>query len=41
MLERSSVGAQPVGRHPLRCEALLAEQLAHELDGRRPVSPRR
>jgi hypothetical protein len=38
MLERSSVGAQPVDRHPLRCEALLAEQLAHELDGRRLVS---
>src|SRR5216684_6912522 len=38
MLEGSAVGAQLVGRHPRRREALLAEQLAHELDGRRPVS---
>ena len=38
MPEGSAVGAQLVGRHPLRREALLAEQLAHELDGRRPVS---
>src|ERR1700704_1835849 len=38
MLEGRAVGAQLVGRHPLRREALLAEQLAHELDGRRPVS---
>src|SRR4029077_18044564 len=34
MLEGSAVGAQLVGRHPRRREALLAEQL----DGRRPVS---
>jgi len=34
----SAVGAQLVGRHPRRREALFAEQLAHELDGRRPVS---
>src|ERR1700687_1691169 len=33
MLEGSAVGAQPVGCHPLWREALLAEQLAHELDG--------
>src|SRR5882672_7889919 len=38
MLEGSAVGAQLVGRHPGRREALLAEQLAHQLDGRRPVS---
>src|ERR1700737_2626275 len=38
MLEGSAVGAQLVGRHSRRREALLAEQLAHELDGRRPVS---
>src|SRR5437867_1402329 len=38
MPEGSAVGAQLVGRHPRRREALLAEQLAHELDGRRPVS---
>ena len=38
MLEGSAVGAQLVGRHPRRREALLAEQLAHQLDGRRPVS---
>src|SRR3984893_7863091 len=38
MLEGSAVGAQLVGRHPRRREALLAEQLAHELDGCRPVS---
>ena len=38
MLEGSAVGAQLVGRHPRRCEALFAEQLAHQLDGRRPVS---
>src|SRR5437867_4489520 len=38
MLKGSAVGAQLVGRHPRRREALLAEQLAHELDGRRPVS---
>src|SRR4029077_20428231 len=34
----SAVGAQLVGRHPRRREALLAQQLAHQLDGRRPVS---
>src|ERR1700720_1805037 len=39
MLEGSAVGAQPVSRHFFRREALLAEQLAHELDGCRPVSP--
>src|SRR5271169_2929743 len=33
MLEGSAVRAQLVGRHRLRREALLAEQLAHELDG--------
>jgi hypothetical protein len=33
MLEGGGVGTQPVSRHPLRHEALLAEQLAHELDG--------
>src|SRR6266481_2185490 len=38
MSEGSAVGAQLVGRHPLRSEALFAEQLAHQLDGRRPVS---
>src|SRR5258708_6582568 len=38
MLEGSAVGAQLVGRHPRRRESLLAEQLAHQLDGRRPVS---
>src|SRR5260370_952444 len=36
--EGSAVGAQLVGRHPGRREALFAEQLAHQLDGRRPVS---
>src|SRR6266436_6637292 len=36
--EGSAVGAQLVGRHPRRSEALFAEQLAHQLDGRRPVS---
>ena len=38
MPEGSAVGAQLVGRHPRRREALFAEQLAHQLDGRRPVS---
>src|ERR1700732_5511514 len=38
MLEGSAVGAQLVGRHPCRREALFAEQLAHQLDGRRSVS---
>src|SRR5881392_3560225 len=33
MLEGSAVRAQLVSRHRLRREALLAEQLAHELDG--------
>src|SRR5437764_3736678 len=33
MLEGSAVRAQLVSRHRLRCEALLAEQLAYELDG--------
>jgi hypothetical protein len=32
MLEGGGVGTQLVSRHPLRREALLAEQLAHELD---------
>jgi hypothetical protein len=36
--EGSVVGAQLVGRHPRRREALFAEQLAHQLDRRRPVS---
>ena len=38
MPEGSAVRAQLVGRHPRRREALFAEQLAHQLDGRRPVS---
>ena len=38
MAEGSAVGAQLVGRHLGRREALFAEQLAHQLDGRRPVS---
>ena len=38
MPEGSAVGAQLVGRHPGRREALFAEQLAHQLDGRRPVA---
>ena len=38
MPEGSAVGAQLVGRHPPRREALFAEQLAHQLDGRRPVA---
>src|SRR5438552_13348819 len=38
MPEGSAVGAQLVGCHPRRRETLLAEQLAHQLDGRRPVS---
>src|ERR1700730_9834565 len=38
ILKGSAVGAQLVGRHPRRREALLAEQLAHQLDSRRPVS---
>ena len=33
MPEGSAVGAQLVGRHPSRREALFAEQLAHQLDG--------
>jgi hypothetical protein len=33
MLEGSPVGAQLVSRHRFRREALLAEQLAHELEG--------
>ena len=33
MPEGSAVGAQLVGRHSRRREALLAEQLAHELNG--------
>ena len=38
MPEGSAVRAQLVGRHSRRREALLSEQVAHELDGRRPVS---
>jgi len=38
MPEGSAVGAQLVGRHPRRREALFAEQLVHQLDGRRPVA---
>src|SRR6202048_396575 len=38
MPKGSAVGAQLVGRHPRRREALFAQQLAHQLDGRRPVS---
>jgi hypothetical protein len=38
MLEGCTVGAKLVGRHPRRREPLLAEQLAHQLDGRSPVS---
>ena len=38
MPKGSAVGAQLVGRHPRRHEALFAQQLAHQLDGRRPVS---
>src|SRR4029077_19165330 len=38
MPEGSAVGAQLAGRHPRRREALFAEQLAHQLDGRRPIS---
>ena len=38
MSEGSAVGAQLVGRHPGRREALFTEQFAHQLDGGRPVS---
>ena len=38
MPKGSAVGAQLVGRHPHRREALFAQQLAHQLDGRRSVS---
>ena len=38
MPEGGAVGAQLVGRHPGRREALFAKQLAHQFDGRRPVS---
>src|SRR5438874_5261426 len=38
MPEGSAVGAQLVGLHPGRREALFAEQLAHQLDRRRSVS---
>ena len=38
MPEGSAVRTQLVGRHRGRREALPAEQLAHQLDGRRPVS---
>src|SRR5437763_11732312 len=38
MPEASARGAQLVGRHPRRRAAVFAEQLAHQLDRRRPVS---
>jgi hypothetical protein len=38
MPEGSAVGAQLAGRHPGRHEALFAEQFAHRLDSRRPIS---
>ena len=38
MPKGGAVGALLVGRHPRRREALFAQQLAHQLDGRRPVS---
>jgi len=38
MPKGSALGAQLVGRHPRRREALFAQQLSHQLDGRRPVS---
>src|SRR6202035_2318521 len=38
MPKGSAVGAQLVGRHPRRREALFAQQLAHQLDGCRPGS---
>jgi len=38
-LEGSAVGAQLIRDHPFRREALLAHQLAHQLDGSAPVSP--
>ncbi len=37
--EGGTVGAQLIGYHHLWREALFAEQLAHQLDGRAPVSP--
>ena len=39
MLEGGGIGTQLVSRHPLRREALLAEQLAHELDAHCHVKP--
>lgn len=39
LLERSPVGAQLIGRHPGRGEALLPEQLTDELTGGGPVPP--
>ena len=38
MPKGSAVRTQLVGRHPRRRETLFAQQLAHQLDGRRPVS---
>ena len=37
--EGSAVRAQLIRDHPFWREALLSHQLAHELDGRTPVSP--
>ena len=37
--QRGVVRAQLVGGHPLGREALFAQQLAHQLDGRATVSP--
>src|SRR5580693_3590346 len=37
--EGSAVGAQLIRDHLFRREPLLSHQLAHELDGRAPVSP--
>jgi hypothetical protein len=37
--EGSAVGAQLIRDHPFWREALFSHQLAHELDGRAPVSP--
>ena len=39
VLEGSAVGAQLIRDHPLRREALLTHQLAHELDSSAPLSP--
>jgi len=39
LVEGRAVGAQLIGYHHLRREALFSQQLAHQLDGRTPVSP--